>query len=541
MRSTWDGIKPLIKGLKPQLRNKLFDKNYYLNKSSDVKSIRTTSKEHHILYGTDKSNKTDDRIKISVIVTSYNHEKYIQQCIDNILIQQDVDFELIIGDDCSNDNTRNILEKYQKKHPKIINLLPKTENLGVTKNIKRCLDAVKGEYIAFCEGDDYWTDPLKLLKQSNYLKQRDNCSICFNSILLYYEGKTEKNREHHKHLKKDIFKTRDLVLDNFIGNFSCCMYKTETIKKLPDSLFDIFTVDWMFNIACSQYGDIGFLNENMSVYRIHDTGLWSSRDNHNQYSELAKLIDIYNNFFSYEYDNEFKENNQYKNLKLQCDISDLDKNDFQDIIILDDIFPLTSDYGLQENHYYLKHFNNIKIYSDGRALGLERNDHSLKIAIDNYNKKHPQFQNKVQKFDLDKILKGKFIYMLSIENAIFFLDFIEKNQIPFIFTLYPDETFQMNNKLSDERLRRVFNSPYFKKVIVTQKIIHDYLLEKNLCKSGNIEKNFCLINPMDLDEESIDTKYFNGEPILLKTKQLYYYDNFIIPRIKILNRLLGEF
>ena len=177
----------------------------------------------------------------------------------------------------------------------------------------------------------------------------------------------------------------------------------------------------MFNIACSQeYGDIGFLNENMSVYRIHDTGLWSSRDNHNQYSELAKLIYIYNNFFSYEYDNEFKENNQYKNLKLQCDISDLDNNDFQDIIILDDIFPLTSDYGLQENHYYLKHFNNIKIYSDGRALGLERNDHSLKIAIDNYNKKHPQFQNKVQKFDLDKILKGKFIYMLSIENAIFF-------------------------------------------------------------------------------------------------------------------------
>ncbi len=192
MRSTWDGIKPLIKGLRPQLRNKLFDKNYYLNKDNNVKSNRTTPKEHKKLKGIDKSNKTDDLIKISVIVTSYNHEKYIRQCIDSILMQKDVNFELIIGDDCSADNTRNILEEYKKNYPKIINLLSKTENLGVTKNIKRCLNAVKGEYVAFCEGDDYWTDPLKLLKQSNYLKERNNCSICFNSILLYYEGKPKK-------------------------------------------------------------------------------------------------------------------------------------------------------------------------------------------------------------------------------------------------------------------------------------------------------------------------------------------------------------
>ena len=105
--------------MKPQLRNKLFDKNYYLNKSSDVKSIRTTSKEHHILYGTDKSNKTDAYcIKISVIVTSYNHEKYIQQCIDNILIQQDVDFELIIGEPhWFNDSTRKYIRKISKEAP----------------------------------------------------------------------------------------------------------------------------------------------------------------------------------------------------------------------------------------------------------------------------------------------------------------------------------------------------------------------------------------------------------------------------------------
>src|SRR5690349_4970838 len=98
-------------------------------------------------------------MKINVIVTTYNHEKYIAQCLESILEQKgDFEIEVIVGDDCSTDGTRKIVEGFGARHPNIISVLPKGENLGITKNLKRCLDACTGEYIAICEGDDYWTD-----------------------------------------------------------------------------------------------------------------------------------------------------------------------------------------------------------------------------------------------------------------------------------------------------------------------------------------------------------------------------------------------
>jgi glycosyltransferase involved in cell wall biosynthesis len=92
-------------------------------------------------------------MKISVVVTAYNHEKYITQCMESVLCQKgDFQLEVIAGDDCSKDNTRSILQQFQQKYPEVVFLLPPGENLGVTKNLKRCLDACSGEYIAICEG-----------------------------------------------------------------------------------------------------------------------------------------------------------------------------------------------------------------------------------------------------------------------------------------------------------------------------------------------------------------------------------------------------
>lgn len=268
-----------------------FDTNYYLDRYDDVRSSKMNPLIHYSLYGIDEERKTN--IKISVVVTSYNHEKYIKECIDSILMQEGVDFELIIGDDHSQDNTRNILKEYQKQYPEAIKLLPLAENLGVTKNLKRCLKEATGDYIAICEGDDYWTDPHKLQKQATFLEKRKNCSMCFNSVLVYYNDKNQPDYILHKRLNKTIFTTNELVLDNFIGNFSCCMYRNINVKKLPDTLYDFFTVDWMFNIACSQHGKIGFLDEQMSVYQIHNLGIWSGKDRDDQISDLLRLIDIY--------------------------------------------------------------------------------------------------------------------------------------------------------------------------------------------------------------------------------------------------------
>ncbi|MDI6644799.1 MAG: glycosyltransferase [Methanobacteriaceae archaeon] len=112
----------------------------------------------------------------------------MKKCIESILMQKgDFKLEIIIRDDFSQDNTAKILEYYKQKYPKIISLLTSNKNLGVTKNLERCLKKFEGGYIAICEGDDYWTDIYKLDEQSKFLEEQKDYALCFNSFLMYYD------------------------------------------------------------------------------------------------------------------------------------------------------------------------------------------------------------------------------------------------------------------------------------------------------------------------------------------------------------------
>lgn len=254
-------------------------------------------------------------MKINVIVTTYNHEKYIAQCLESILEQKgDFQIEIIIGDDCSTDNTRKIVEGFGEKYPKIISILPMEKNLGITKNLKRCLDVCSGEYIAICEGDDYWTDANKLQKQKDFLESHKDYSMCFSAIMLYYEEKDYF--VHHPDqvsLRKDAITIEDLIENNYIGNFSCCMYRTDVVKRLPQGIYNLYTVDWMFNMACAQLGDIGFLKNPMSVYRLHSNGAWTGKAELEQLEGICNHINVYNNFFDYKYDLLFSKRKQIIN------------------------------------------------------------------------------------------------------------------------------------------------------------------------------------------------------------------------------------
>ena len=248
-----------------------------------------------------------DRKKISVVVTSYNHEKYIKQCLESILMQKgSFNLEIIIGDDCSSDTTNTILESYQKKYPQLIRILPNTANLGVTKNLKRCFDACSGDYNAICEGDDYRIDKYKLQKQMDRLEKDNELSMCFSEIILLYED-IKRFIPHNEAMKVDKEKitSEDLIGYNYIGNFSCCMYRSATILKLPNELFDIYTVDWMFNICCGELGAIGYSPEYMSVYRLHDSGSWTGRTEVEKLTELATMIDIYDKFLNFRHHEQF--------------------------------------------------------------------------------------------------------------------------------------------------------------------------------------------------------------------------------------------
>ena len=116
---------------------------------------------------------------VSIVVITYNHEKYIRKCLDSILMQDvDFPFEIIISDDFSPDGTAQIITEYQKKYPDIIKPNLRTINVGATKNQYDCFTRCTGDYIAILDGDDFWTDKRKLKIQTDFLKNNDTFIAC---------------------------------------------------------------------------------------------------------------------------------------------------------------------------------------------------------------------------------------------------------------------------------------------------------------------------------------------------------------------------
>ena len=185
----------------------------------------------------------------------------------------------------------------------------------------------------------------------------------------------------------------------------------------------------------------------------------------------------------------------------------------QDLIILDDIFPhLLSAFRIAEYNAYLESFPSSKIYSNARAFSVIYESRKLREVIKEYEYYFPQFKGKVFEFKDSAILNAKLIYLIFINNAYAFINLIEKYKIPFVFTLYPGGGFQLNENSVDEKLRRVFFSPCFRKVIVTQKITYDYLLSKNFVTPDQIEFIYGGVFPSNaLSKQEYSKKYYQKD------------------------------
>ena len=124
---------------------------------------------------------------LSVGVITYNHSYYIRQCLDSILMQKvDFDYEIVIGDDCSNDGTQDVLQEYLRQYPNKFVLLLNDHNKGISKNYQNVLSRCKGKYVALCEGDDYWTTEDKLQKQVDFLESHEKYGFvgAYSQLLL---------------------------------------------------------------------------------------------------------------------------------------------------------------------------------------------------------------------------------------------------------------------------------------------------------------------------------------------------------------------
>lgn len=209
--------------------------------------------------------------KVSVVVITYNQEKYVEEALKSFVMQDaDFRFEVIVADDKSTDKTQSIIGKYAKEYPDIIKPILRKENLGPQKNFLDALHASRGEYIALCEGDDFWTDPAKLQKQAKFLDDNPGYALCFHPVRVFFEDKSKPDYTFPDPKQHAEFTTFELLKGNFIQTNSV-MYRRQDYTKLPD---DVLPFDWFLHLYHARAGKIGFLDESMSAYRRHSEGIW---------------------------------------------------------------------------------------------------------------------------------------------------------------------------------------------------------------------------------------------------------------------------
>ena len=205
---------------------------------------------------------------------AYNHGKYIAQAIEGV-IQQKTNFryKLIIGEDCSSDNTREIIESYLKKYPSKIKGIFHARNVGAFENSRILFSECNSKYIALCDGDDYWTDQFKLQKQIDFLEQNPDFSICFHNSKIIFEEDPTNTSYSNPPDQPEVSTFEDIAKGEFIYT-ATNTFRNKDFKKFPLKYFQYIN-NYTIDLHNAQFGKIKYLNEAMSVYRKHAGGMWS--------------------------------------------------------------------------------------------------------------------------------------------------------------------------------------------------------------------------------------------------------------------------
>jgi glycosyltransferase involved in cell wall biosynthesis len=232
---------------------------------------------------------------LSIACVTYKHELFIEKTINGFLSQKtNFKFEIIICDDASPDKTEFIVNNYlSKAYPNvIIKYFRHVSNIGWHKNGSFCLKKCTGKYIAFCEGDDYWTDIKKIQKQVDFLEANPGFSICYHEVEML---NSESIFTHDCLEEKKVTQESSLFELLFIGNYiqTCSVVARNNLINFP---FDStsYLVDYVMWVWSAKFGKIYRIPEKMAVYRIGN-GIWSpSNDNFKLIHQLKSLLSVRN-------------------------------------------------------------------------------------------------------------------------------------------------------------------------------------------------------------------------------------------------------
>ena len=252
---------------------------------------------------------------VDIILFCYKQEQYIEQALRSIYAQKlpkDVSARIIVADDCSPDDTLNIIKHHASESPFPMEFLPEEPNMGISKNYKRSFAATTADYVAILEGDDYWL-PNHLMQHMQFW-QTQPCNSMMMSRITYLQMNTDGSEcilpiscWPYTDSPYSLAVRQQIIGGNKLGNLSACTFRGKLLRSLPESLFDMPIADWMIGMMVAEHAPIALIKESSSVYRIKSDGVWAGSSKWQQHIDMIKEADMYDKYQKGKYHAEWKE------------------------------------------------------------------------------------------------------------------------------------------------------------------------------------------------------------------------------------------
>ncbi len=435
---------------------------------------------------------------ITVGIITYNHVHFIDECLRSIINQRgEFNLRIVVCDDCSNDGTSErieaLLDSLSPQERAMIEHVRHSRNAGMVSTLADLISRMKGsDYFALIDGDDYYASPERLSRHLLFHTRNPETVLTFNNLTLYHQEQKQLEKWESDSWRM-TYRTEDLIDENHIGNIGAGFYDGAVLERLGPELFQSFTGDWFLNICVSQFGKVARLPEALSVYRKHDEGLWNSMSTIDSFRIVSSCIGHYNSILDFAYDKEFTDSSNKRNVLVDGTAVMSAK-----LLILDDVFPHPlSGFRYEEYTSLLHEFSSARVFSSGSSVSVLGKE-ALEDLLVGYKRKFPQLGHQVQRTPEKDSISVSLLYGMFLSNTVHsLLPRAQATDTPFAFTLYPGGGFGLGYEWSDGALRRIFDSPWFRKVIVTQKITEEYLVSEGFCDPDDIDFVFGVVVPLD--------------------------------------------
>ncbi len=263
---------------------------------------------------------------VTVVVLTYNHERFIRQAIESVLAQKTTfPVEILVGEDCSTDRTREILTELAEENPRRLTLLFRDANLGLSANLQDCREKAIGRYLAILEGDDYWIDSGKLQKTADAMESHPDWSMIYHSARIFSDDGLVRDLISPEIPPVAPLGVTEILRKNHVPTQSVAMFRQGLIEQTPDWHDQLRNGDWALYVLHADRGPIGFLPDVMTAYRFHQGGLWSGSMSFDRWQQTILLFDCFDEYFQGRYAEQINDSRNRLLDQLRQRVADLEK------------------------------------------------------------------------------------------------------------------------------------------------------------------------------------------------------------------------